>query len=116
MAKDTPERPPQTDEIPASGNGFELQFLDTLGPAAGPEAYLHMTAIIELIDQIPDPALVEALQAHIAEHGINRELIVTESSTSIIVANSPEKAKHLKREVLYRKIVQLGAAILRAPQ
>lgn len=104
------------DPTPELYTGFELQFLDTLGSSAGPEAYLHMTAIIEILNQVPDPALVDALEQHIAENGINRELIVVESSRSIFVANNPEDAKHLRREVLYRKVVQLGATILRAPQ
>lgn len=116
MAKVFPETPGATDNSPETSAGFEQQFLDVLGPSAGPEAYLLMSAIVEILDRIPDPALAGALETHIEQYGINRNLIVTESATSMIVANSPEHAHYLKRAVLFRKIVELGEAILRAPQ
>lgn len=42
MAKATPERSELTDQEQDVPTGYEQQFFDILGPAAGPEAYLYI--------------------------------------------------------------------------
>lgn len=53
MATATPEQPVWTEQDLDISTGYEQQFLDILGPTAGPEAYLRMTA---LLDNSPDQA------------------------------------------------------------
>ena len=61
MAIATPEQPGLAKQDLDMATGYEQQFFDVLGPTAGSEAYLHMTALIELLASIPGPEVAEVL-------------------------------------------------------
>ena len=116
MARADPERPMTEDPDTESATDAERQFIDLLGPFAGPEAYQHMVGIIALLDNAPVPPLSQALRTYLSEHGIDQNLAVADGRGSMTIAHDAVQARQLRHSQLYRRVIELGETTLRAPQ